>query len=149
MEQRVEYGSCFCGAIVAEMKGDLFWINYDHDGDCRKALGSPLTIWIGYEREQVQFVKGILKTFSKTAGVERSFCADCGSSIGYVDEGLDGEVWLTIRFLDRPERFEPKAHGYWRMKLPWIQFADDLPRFETYSRKRDPKLGYPSQRKAT
>ena len=29
------------------------------------------------------------------------------------------------------------------MKLPWINFADDLPRTDAYSRERDPELGYP------
>jgi len=129
------------------MDGDPFWVNYDHDDDCRKALGGPLTIWIGYKREQVRFTRGSPRTFSKTPGVERSFCASCGSSIGYVDEGLADEIWLTIGFMDRPERFEPQAHGYWRMKLPWIRFDDDLPRTETYTRERDPIVGYPAERK--
>lgn len=146
MGERLEHGSCFCGSIVAELEGEPFWITYDHDDDCRKALGGPLTVWIGYKREQVRFTSGSPRTFSKTPGVERSFCADCGTSIGYVDEGLGNEIWLTIGFMDRPERFEPRAHGYWRMKLPWIEFADDLPRFETYTRERDPKVGYPAER---
>lgn len=30
-------------------------VNYDHDDDRRKALGSPLTICIGYKREQTRF----------------------------------------------------------------------------------------------
>lgn len=147
MRERLEHGSCFCGSIVAELEGEPFWITYDHDDDCRKALGSPLTIWIGYKREHVRFTSGSPMTFSKTPGVERSFCADCGTSIGYVDEGLGNEIWLTIGFMDRPERFEPRAHGYWRTKLPWIEFADDLPRVETYTRERDPKVGYPAERK--
>jgi hypothetical protein len=64
-----------------------------------------------------------------------------------MDDGLKDEIWLTIGFVDKPERFEPEAHGFWRMKLPWIQLADDLPRFETYTRQRDPTIGYPSDRK--
>jgi hypothetical protein len=147
MEQQVDSGSCFCGRIVAQITGEPFWINFDHDDDCRKALGSPLTIWVGYQRQQVRYVSGSPKTFSKTPGVQRGFCADCGSSISYVDDGLDGEIWIAIGFMDQPERFEPQAHGYWKMKLPWIDFADDLPRFDTYSRKRDPSVGFPSERR--
>lgn len=147
MTKRLEHGSCFCGAILARMEGEPFWINYDHDDDCRKALGGPLSIWIGYRRGQVRFTRGTPKTFSRTEGVERSFCAECGTSIGYVDEGLRDEIWLTVGFMDNPERFEPRAHGYWRMKLPCLAFADDLPRHETYTRERDPALGYPADRK--
>src|SRR3954462_310846 len=39
MENRIETGSCFCGAIAAEMHGEPFWICYDHDDDCRRAIG--------------------------------------------------------------------------------------------------------------
>jgi hypothetical protein len=39
-----------------------------------EALGSPLTIWIGYKQEQIRFGDHAPKTFSKTPGVVRSFC---------------------------------------------------------------------------
>lgn len=136
METRLERGSRFCGSIVAEMEGEPFWIVYDHDDDCRKAIGGPLAVWIGYRRERVRFTSGSQGTHSRTPGVAGRFRADCGTSIGYVDDGLGDEIWLTIGFMDRPERFEPRAHGYWRMKLPWIAFADDLPRCETYTQAR-------------
>lgn len=147
MSRRVEKGSCFCGTIVAEAEGEPFWINYDHDDDCRKALGSPLTIWIGYQCKQVNFISGIPTSFSKTSGVQRTFCAKCGSSIAYMDDGLKDEIWLTIGFMDHPERYEPMAHGFWPMKLPWIKFGDHLPRAESYTRRRDRAIGYPSGRK--
>jgi hypothetical protein len=77
---------------------------------------------------------------------EDSFCARCGSSIGYYDEGIPDEYYITIGFFDHPERFQPHAHGYWKLRLPWIEFADKLPRFDEYTRKRDPKLGNPNRR---
>ena len=80
MTARVESGACFCGAIAAELRGEPFWICYDHDDDCRRALGSPLTIWVGYRPDQVRFTRGSPRSFSKTAGVVRTFCPDCGTS---------------------------------------------------------------------
>jgi hypothetical protein len=79
-------------------------------------------------------------------GIVPSFCGRCGTSIGYVDKGISDEYYLTIGFFDHPERFKPAAHGYWRLKLPWIKFSDDLPRVEEYTRRRDPKLGNPNTR---
>jgi hypothetical protein len=52
MSARIETGACFRGAIAAEMSGEPFWICYDYDDDCRRAIGSPLTIWVGYRPEQ-------------------------------------------------------------------------------------------------
>lgn len=143
---RLEHGRCFCGIVQAEMQGDPFWICYDHDDDCRRAIGGPLTIWIGYKVEQVAFISCEPKTFSKTKGVIRSFCPNCGSSIGYVDQGLPDELYLTIGFMDHPENFAPEAHGYWELRLPFIMMEDGLPRTDTYTRTRDPKLGNPNER---
>jgi hypothetical protein len=146
MSIRFETGACFCGAVAAEMRGDPFWICYDHDDDCRRAIGSPLTIWIGYRPSEFRLTRGVLKSFSRTRGVTRTFCPECGTSISYFDEGLRDELYLTIGFFDHPERFSPQAHAYWQMKLPWISFSDDLPHTEGYSRRRDPALGNPVDR---
>ncbi len=143
---RIETGACFCGKIASEMTGEPFWICYDHDDDCRRAIGSPLTIWVGYRTSQFRFTRGAPSSFSKTRGVTRTFCANCGTSIGYMDEGLNDEIWLTIGFFDNPERLAPNAHAYWSMKLPYVQFADALPKIDAYSRERDASLGYPADR---
>jgi len=146
MSERRETGACFCGAIVAEMTGEPFWICYDHDDDCRRAIGSPLTVWVGYRPAQVRFTRGEPKRFSRTPGVTRLFCGDCGSAVGYRDDGTPDELYLAIGFLDRPEAFKPKAHAYWRMRLPWVAFDDGLPQIDEYSRKRDPAYGKPKDR---
>jgi hypothetical protein len=146
MNLRLETGSCFCGAVAAEISGEPFWICYDHDDDCRRAIGSALNIWVGYRPEQFKLVRGIPKSFSKTIGVTRTFCGECGTSISYKDDGLKDELYVTIGFLDRPERFPPQAHAYWRMRLPWVEFSDDLPGIEAYSRSRNESMGNPIER---
>ncbi|MER8623464.1 MULTISPECIES: GFA family protein [unclassified Mesorhizobium] len=143
---RIDRGHCFCGAITAEFSGDPFWICFDHDDDCRRAIGSPLTIWIGYRPDQVDWLGSKPKTFSKTRGVVRSFCSECGTSIGYTDEGLPNEFYISIGFMDAPEKFHPQAQAYWEMRLPFIRMDDGLPRVEGYTRARDPTLGNPRDR---
>ncbi len=128
------------------MRGEPFWICFDHDDDCRRAIGSPLAIWVGYRPDQFRLTRGTPKSFSKTSGVVRTFCPECGTSISYSDRGLADELYLTIGFFDRPERFAPQAHAYWRMRLPWLDFADRLPRVDGYSRDRDPDFGDPADR---
>ena len=145
MDERIETGHCFCGAVAAEMRGDPFWICYDHDDDCRRAIGGPLTVWVGYRTTELRWIRGIPKAFSGTVGITRTFCSACGSSISYTDAGLSDEFYVTIGFLDNPERFVPQAHAYWQMKLPWVSFADNLPRVDRFSQ-RDPSLGYPTER---
>ena len=40
----------------------------------------------------------------------------------------------------------PCLHAYWRMRLPWIDFPDSLPRVDGVSRPRNPSFGNPSER---
>ncbi|MGX8012817.1 GFA family protein [Mesorhizobium sp. ORM8.1] len=144
---RVEQGRCFCGEVSAEFIGEPFWICFDHDDDCRRAIGSPLTIWIGYRPTEVRWTGANPRTFSKTKGVVRSFCGRCGTSIGYSDQGLPNEFYVSIGFMDAPEKFAPRAHAYWEMRLPFVVMDDDLPRVEGYTRQRDPSLGNPRDRR--
>ncbi|HET7409576.1 MAG TPA: GFA family protein [Paracoccaceae bacterium] len=147
MTGRIETGRCFCGAIAARMTGEPFWICFDHDDDCRRAIGGPMTVWIGYRPDQIRFTKGEPASFSKTPGVVRTFCSRCGTSIGYNDEGLAAESYLSIGFMDRPERFAPAAHAGWKEKLSWLHVADGLDRTDMYTRPRDPAVGYPDARR--
>jgi hypothetical protein len=149
-DHHVETGSCFCGEIVAELRGRPFWVCYDHDDDCRRAIGSPLTVWVGVRPEQFHIARGQPKIFSKTEGVVRTFCPTCGTSIGYCDRALPDEFYVTIGFFDHPESFRPEAHAYWGLRLPWVEFADGLPHVDGYSRVRDAAIGNPRDRqKAT
>ncbi|HUN97482.1 MAG TPA: GFA family protein [Bradyrhizobium sp.] len=145
--QPVETGSCFCGEITAELRGAPFWICYDHDDDCRRAVGSPLTIWVGVRPHEFRVTRGVPKSFSKTKGVVRTFCPTCGTSITYSDSALQDELYVTIGFLDHPERFRPEAHAYWGLRLPWLEISDWLPRIEEYSRRREASSGTPRDRK--
>jgi hypothetical protein len=146
MSDRVETGACFCGVIAAELRGEPFWICYDHDDDCRRAVGGPLNVWVGYRPDDLRLIRGAPKSFSKTKGVVRTFCPDCGTSISYFDEGLKNELYISIEFFDNPARFTPHANAYWKMRLPWESFADEISKTEGYTRQRDPALGYPPQR---
>ena len=147
MTDTMETGACFCGAIAAEITGAPFWVVCDHDDDCRRALGGPLAVWVGVRPGQFRLTRGAPKSFSKTKGVVRTFCGDCGSPVTYADAGLPEELYVALGFLDHPERLRPQAHAYWSMRLPWVEFPDGLPRVDGYSRPRDPAHGNPKDRR--
>jgi hypothetical protein len=147
VSERCERGRCFCGGIVAELTGEPVWIGYDHDEDCRRAIGSPVVVWVGYRPAQFRVLQGVPTSFSKTPGVVRTFCGTCGTSISYADAGLPDEVYVTVGFLDHPEHFVPRVHAYWSQKVPWIESVDGSPRIEGYSRSRDPAIGTPKDRR--
>jgi hypothetical protein len=133
---RTEQGSCFCGQVVGRFRGEPLWVCYDHDDDCRRAVGSPLNVWVGYSPDNADIQGTSLRTYSKSGRVFRGFCSTCGTSITYEDHDLPGELYISVGFLDHPQRFTPQAHAYWNRKLPWISLEDALPRHPTNSRLR-------------
>ena len=58
-------------------------------------------------QDQFRLTRGEPKSFSKTRGVVRTFCPECGTSISYLDEGLGDELYLTIGFLDQAGTVPP------------------------------------------
>jgi hypothetical protein len=69
-----------------------------------------------------------------------------GSELQLSTRSRPDESYVSIGFFDHPERFPPVVHAYWQMKLPWLEFADNLPRIDGYSRKRDESKGNPVDR---
>jgi hypothetical protein len=65
---------------------------------------------------------------------------------GYCDPALPDELNVAIGFFDNPEGFRPAAHAYWGLRLPWVEFADNLPHVDGYSRVRDAAIGDPRDR---
>jgi hypothetical protein len=57
----------------------------------------------------------------------------CGGQIGYRDDLLPGEVYLTLGFMDEPERYPPVLHAFDKRRLPFLHIADDLPRHDGFS----------------
>lgn len=72
----------------------------------------------------------------RSGGIERSFCGHCGSQIGYRDDLLPNEVYLSIGFMDKPEAYPPSLHAFEKRRLPFLHIDDDLPRFDGFSIQR-------------
>ena len=67
--------------------------------------------------------------YRSSAFAERGFCPDCGSTLSMHEEVLGDRVQVTLGSLDRPEDVRPDDHVWAQSRLPWLEIADDLPRF--------------------
>ena len=47
----------------------------------------------------------------------------------YQNELWPMETHLYAASLEEPTKFSPQAHYHWAERLPWVQIADDLPKF--------------------
>src|SRR5690606_231519 len=107
---------------------------YCHCRDCRKQTGAPVMAFVGFREEDLEWL-GEPRTW-RSGGVERCFCGHCGSQIGYRDDLLPGEVYLTLGFMDEPEAYAPTLHAFQSRRLPFLNIADDLPRHAGFAVER-------------
>lgn len=83
-------GSCLCGAVRYEIRGDIGPGFYCHCSRCRKAGGSAFASNAVVAADDFVVTAGAdaLKTFVADTGLHRSFCANCGSPIISRREGV-------------------------------------------------------------
>ncbi|MBS9721696.1 GFA family protein [Tianweitania sp. BSSL-BM11] len=121
--------SCRCGAIRFEAHSDPVFSGYCHCTDCRRATGSPVAAFVGFNTQDSRFIGKAPATFGK-APVTRSFCADCGAPIAYADARLPDRVFIMLGAMDAPNDYPPTMHSYAGNALSFFHLDDDLPRLE-------------------
>jgi hypothetical protein len=124
-------GACRCGLISSESRRDPFRTSYCHCRDCRKQSGAPVMAFVCFSEADLTW-HGDPTTW-RAGGVTRSFCGYCGSQIGYRDEKLPGEIYLSLGFMDEPERYPPQVHAFEKRRLPFLHIDDELPRYDGFS----------------
>lgn len=122
-------GRCFCGAVRYEVGDDVFHVTTCHCQSCRRVSGAPVLSWFTVRTADLRWLAGMPATFHSSAGVVRSFCAACGTTIGYQRDDTPGEQDLTLCSLDTPELLAPRDHTFTSERLPWVVIADGLPRY--------------------
>ena len=130
---RIAKGGCSCGTVRLRAVGEPSTVVYCYCVDCRTSSGTPVSLFAGYGTGQVEVERGEVRDYASSPEVVRSFCAECGTSISYQDERLEGEIYVHVGVFDDPEPFEPQAHNWVSQKPRWLTIRDDLPRHEESS----------------
>jgi hypothetical protein len=123
-------GSCLCGAVRYEIRGDIGSGFYCHCTRCRKASGSAFASNAVVALDDFVVTTGAdaLKTFVAETGLHRSFCGNCGSPIISRREGVP-QVRVRLGTLDTQPGQGPQAHIYVESKADWWEIHDDLPQY--------------------
>ncbi|MEQ8486670.1 MAG: GFA family protein [Pseudomonadales bacterium] len=124
----ISRGRCLCGAVAFEARGSALWTAYCHCRSCRRQTGSPVTLYSGFDSQQVRFSGAEPGTFASSPGTERGFCRHCGTPIYYRSTRWPGETHLFTCTFDAPEAFPPQSHVYFAEHLPGFDVRDGLPR---------------------
>ena len=125
-------GTCACGAVRYEVNGDLTGVTFCHCSKCRRWHGH-VGAYTAVERTGFRLLEQRgLKWRALNEKVRRGFCAECGSSL-FWDE--DGDIHMSIcaGTLDAPTGLRAKAHIFVGSKGDYYALPDDgLHRYEEY-----------------
>jgi len=125
-------GGCMCGSVRYETTGDFFEVGHCHCQSCRKHNGAAVVTLAGFKVDQVRFSGDTLKVYESSPGVGRAFCGNCGTPLTWeADDGdLGPIVEIHISTFDNPDILVPTSHSFYGERLPWLDIADNLPRYE-------------------
>lgn len=122
---------CLCGTIEIRANGEPSWIGLCHCESCRRATGGVLMGAAGFSRKAVSVTRGTISYYASTTGVRRGFCGRCGTALCYENKRWAGDIHLMIGAFEQPPTLKPAFHIFAQEQLPWLHFADGLPRYRT------------------
>jgi hypothetical protein len=125
-------GGCLCGAVRYRVHGPAR-TSLCHCRSCRLATGGPSLAWAIFDEGNVTFERGAPAIYESSPGVERGFCAQCGTSLTYRRANRPGLFDVTTASLDDPEVFPPSKEIWVSERLSWITHNSSLPQFEQFS----------------
>lgn len=128
MSMQMLAGGCQCGAVRFEAQGDPVVVAICHCSTCRRANAAPAVAWAMYQEGQVRFTKAAPTQYRSSEPARRGFCSNCGTQISFTAQYIPGLIDLTVGSFDKPESLAPSLHYWESRRLPWVKFADDLPR---------------------
>ena len=132
-------GSCLCGTIRYEIRGELGPIVLCHCAQCRKAQGSAFASNAPVGAASFAIVAGAeaLTAYESSPGKKRHFCRRCGSPIISTRDAVPDVVRVRIGTLDSPIETTPSAHIYVAAKAEWDEIRDGLPQYAAVESLRD------------
>ena len=124
-------GSCLCGEVRFEAGGFSAQAAHCHCSMCRKFHGAAFGTLVAVQ--EINWLNGIehLKEYVGHNGTVRTFCENCGSSLGFrAKDAPFSQMELAIATFDEPIPVKIDAHIYASYKANWYQIEGPLPVFK-------------------
>ncbi|GAA0340766.1 GFA family protein [Bowmanella denitrificans] len=129
MSQKYQ-GSCLCGNVCFSVDGFSDKAANCHCSMCRKFHGAAFGTLVGVQGLAWLSGKDLLKDFVASNGTIRTFCINCGSSIGFRVKGEPvGNIELAIATFDTDIPVTIDAQIYTGYKANWCELQPELPTY--------------------
>lgn len=127
-------GRCLCRRVTYEYSGPENWRGHCHCESCRRNTSSPFTTFFGVPNEAYRFTGDKPSVYESSPGVRRLFCGTCGSPMAYDSDRFPDEIHFYAATLEDSSGFKPSFHVYCTEQVPWVELADDLPKYQRSSK---------------
>ena len=117
-------GRCLCGTVRFEAKGEPKWVRWCHCESCRRHSGAPSNVFVSFPNDAVTITEGAIAKYSSSPGVERGFCAKCGSTLTCASVRLPTETHYYVGAFERAADLAPKGEFFPDERLPWLHLSD-------------------------
>jgi hypothetical protein len=128
------HGSCLCCGVKYEGRSEIQAVSHCYCGMCQKAHGAAFGSYGRVPVNDFAVVQGhdLVRSYSSSPGVTRTFCASCGSPLTWHNAQGEFSAWVavTLGTLDTP--FAPAKHRLLHVESAalWNTCRDGLPRGE-------------------
>ncbi|MBV7256332.1 GFA family protein [Pacificimonas sp. WHA3] len=125
-------GGCHCGAVRYRITGIPLTSVICNCLTCRKTSGAQNVAYFMVTQDAFRLIKGRSRRYASSEGVSRRFCENCGTTLTFEADYLEGLIDVTLASLDDPQAYPPKAHINDRDAIGWSRHQDGLPRFKAF-----------------
>ncbi|EGR0269339.1 GFA family protein [Vibrio alginolyticus] len=120
-------GSCLCGNVQFSINRFSGSVANCHCSMCRKFHGAAFGTLVGVEGLKWISGESFLKEFIASNGTTRTFCSNCGSSLGFRIKGESlSNIELAISTFDADVPVQVDAQIYTSHKANWCKLQSDL-----------------------
>jgi hypothetical protein len=129
-------GSCLCGGIRFEIHGKLGRSSHCHCSMCRKAHGAAFGSYALVNLADFKLLSGaeLIQRYNSSPGVQRTFCARCGSTLQFISDKRPDIVDVALGALDDDPGIRVPHHIFVASKAPWVEITDGLPQYAERSK---------------
>ena len=127
---KVYTGSCLCGGVKFSVSGFSEKAANCYCSMCRKFHGAAFGTLV--DVTDLHWLSGehLLKEFVAPNGTVRTFCSQCGSSLGFRVRGAESsDMELAIAAFDEDIPVKIDAQIYTAYKPNWCELSSNVPAF--------------------
>lgn len=113
-------GRCLCGDVSFQAEGKPRWVLWCHCDSCRRHSGASASTFVSFGHDQMTMLSGEIAKYESSPGVERGFCARCGSTLTCSNHKLPDEVHFHVGAFERAAELTPTGELFGNEKMPWF-----------------------------